>query len=265
MINTPLSLFTNYHKTACLYFESIAINQLQDRNMQAFATGIPNADFNVVISTELEIKDIHKNIFKVKRFFEKHKVPWSWIIDKSSLTQDLEECLEKQGLKYKGIFPSMFLDLEAFETDPGIKKFDIRKVSGLTGLKEWIIPIKEGFEATEESTAMIVKRNAITKDCSLVKLQYYVIYHDNQPIASATLSLSKEGVRLNNVATCLKFQRQGFASAVVAYALDNAKKVGHKYCFLNSSIKGKEVYRRLGFNDLSSHKTYVLAVDNKKS
>lgn len=265
MINSSMSLFKAHHKTACLYFESISIEHLQDKNFEAFATGISNTSLNVVISNGINLIDLDKYVEKAKRFFEKHQVPWSWIIDNNANTQILGDYLKEHGLKYKDTFPSMFLDLQVFQAEPWIKKFDVRKVSNLKELNEWSQPIKEGFVTSEESSATFVKLNALYLNDNLGRLEHYVVYHDNQPIASATLSLSKEGVRLNNVATCIKFQRQGFASGVIAYALDKAKRAGHKYCFLDSSAKAIEVYRRLGFKQLSTHNTYEFLSDNSSA
>ncbi|MBL0941692.1 MAG: GNAT family N-acetyltransferase [Alphaproteobacteria bacterium] len=264
MISTPPALLKDYHKTACFYFESIAIECLQERNIEAFVTGILNTAFNVVITTDININDIPTYIEKVKRFFERYNVPWRWVIDNRAASPRLEECLEQNGLKYKDTFSSMFLDLEVFEAESWVKKFDIRKVSDLKELKDWSLPIKEGFVYTEESSAMFVKLNAVYLSCDLGRMQHYVVYHDNQPVASATLSLSEDGVRLNNVATCIKFQRQGFASGVIAYALDKAKRAGHKYCFLDSSAKGVGVYSRLGFKQLSTYKNYEFLFNHKK-
>ena len=62
--------------------------------------------------------------------------------------------------------------------------------------------------------------------------------------------------RIDDVGTLPEFQGKGYASALMRYVLSEAKKLGARHCFLESSDSGLGVYQKLGFESLFKSNIY---------
>jgi ribosomal protein S18 acetylase RimI-like enzyme len=71
-----------------------------------------------------------------------------------------------------------------------------------------------------------------------------------------TLTFLNRGVRIDNVATHPSYQRLGYATQMVQFALNLAKQMSIENCFLDASSKGLELYKRIGFFELFTYQIY---------
>ncbi|MBL3285103.1 putative GNAT acetyltransferase C-terminal domain protein [Rickettsiales endosymbiont of Paramecium tredecaurelia] len=62
--------------------------------------------------------------------------------------------------------------------------------------------------------------------------------------------------RIDDVGTLPEFQGKGYASALMRYVLSEAKRLGVRHCFLESSDSGLGVYQKLGFEPLFKNNIY---------
>jgi len=78
-------------------------------------------------------------------------------------------------------------------------------------------------------------------------------------VACATLSVSRHGGRIDNVATGTDCRRKGFGGAVTRFAMTEARKLGCAMVCLETSEEGFSPYRRLGFREACLWQVYELS------
>lgn len=62
--------------------------------------------------------------------------------------------------------------------------------------------------------------------------------------------------RIDDVGTLPAFKGKGYASALMRYVLLEAKELGARHCFLESSYSGLGVYQKLSFETLFKKNIY---------
>jgi GNAT superfamily N-acetyltransferase len=75
-------------------------------------------------------------------------------------------------------------------------------------------------------------------------------YLADTPVTALTLSIAAGIGMLNDVGTHPDHQRKGYASALIAHALNYAQGQGAHICYLEASSSGVTVYEKLGFEKL---------------
>jgi predicted GNAT family acetyltransferase len=89
------------------------------------------------------------------------------------------------------------------------------------------------------------------------RYRHFSLYKQEKPIASITLSMHDDNIaRIDDVGTLPEFQGKGYAMHLMRYVLSEAKKLGARHCFLESSDSGLRVYQNLGFEPLFKNNIY---------
>jgi hypothetical protein len=84
----------------------------------------------------------------------------------------------------------------------------------------------------------------------------YLLREDGRPAATALAYPGREGLGVFNVATPAQWRGRGYGAAVTSRAVADGFAGGARFGYLQSSAIGESVYRRLGFEQVS---TYTLA------
>jgi hypothetical protein len=223
------------------FYRTIAIDQLQLPGLNAFATGADSSSLNVVIDTRKNGGFSSEIINPITDFFKKHQVPWGWFITAKASADDIE----KYGFNLLYETPGMYFDLSnvlpVIENGVGIKE-------ACDDLRGWIEPLLEGFpNESGENDDIYRKLNAELLLKGEKKLKHFTIYSNNEAACSGTLFLSDDSVMLHNLATKNKFRKRRLGTALALHMMSEAKRLGYKHCFLDSSSEGFNLYHRLGF------------------
>ena len=75
-------------------------------------------------------------------------------------------------------------------------------------------------------------------------------------MSAGTLFIHDDSVMIHNIATKPTYRKRGFGAAITLYAMQEAKRLGKKHCFLDSSPKGLGVYQGLGFKTYCHYQLY---------
>jgi len=81
----------------------------------------------------------------------------------------------------------------------------------------------------------------------------YVLRAGGRAVSAALSFPGKHGVGIFNVATPKEHRGRGYGAAVTSRAVADGLAVGAGFAFLQSSAIGESVYRRLGFEQVSSY------------
>ena len=233
------------------FYKTMSIDSLQQPDVVAFATGVDSPFLNVIIDTRSYRQNSSDLIKSAANFFDKHNVSWGWFITPGSNENDLLQ----QGLSLLEEAPAMYFDLSNPLPDIKSDLIRIHEVDSNDDLKEWIQPINEGFEATEGEDSYR-KLNVDVLKRGSGKLRHFVAYYQNNLAASGTLFLSDDSVMLHNLATKTAYTKRGIATALTYHMMQQAKQLGFKHCFLDSSEDGFRLYQKIGFKVYSTTLIY---------
>lgn len=150
----------------------------------------------------------------------------------------------------------MWYDLTRDLPELDLKQVYIREVIDEKGLMDWRIPEDEGFKVDKNEQSGYFDRVKNVPFGKSEAFHHYVAYINEKPVSCATLSFSKYGARIDNVATCDDYLRKGFAKAVTIFAMIEAKKFGCKMVCLESSDEGLPLYLKLGFKKVYKNREY---------
>ena len=223
------------------FYRTMAIDQLQLPGLNAFVTGADSSSLNVLIDTRKNGGFGSEIINPITAFFKKHQVPWGWFVTAKASADDIE----KHGFNLLYETPGMYFDLS--NALPVIENgVDIKEA--YDDLMGWIEPLLEGFPSESgENDDIYRKLNAELLLKGEKKLRHFTIYSNNEAACSGTLFLSDDSVMLHNLATKNKFRKRRLGAALTLYMMSEAKNLGYKHCFLDSSDEGFNLYHRLGF------------------
>jgi len=92
------------------------------------------------------------------------------------------------------------------------------------------------------------------------KVEYFIVYNNNKPVAVSSLSNYKNIGYISNVGSLIKVRGQGFGKLVTHYCISQSKKRGNnQHCLATEEgTYANEFYKRIGF------KTIFTAVGYKK-
>ena len=253
-MNAPL---INLYRQAEDYFfrgiSSKCLNLGDDAN--AYMTGVPVADLNLVYVTE-NTNALDKILIAAKRLYDQDNLSFVVIIPQEFCTPEIESTLNTMEYLQTGKSVSMAVKLDelfidnaaGFDAETIIKPNDDQ-------LNDWMIPLIGAFESTFDISSMYAAthKSALKKS---INLRHFSLYKQETPIASITLSLHDAIARIDDVGTLPEFLGKGYASALMTYALSEAKRLGASHAFLEASDSGLGVYQKLGFEPLFKNNIY---------
>lgn len=81
------------------------------------------------------------------------------------------------------------------------------------------------------------------------KCTYFVLYNNNQAVATARFQITEDnGIHIQRVAVLKEFRHQHLGSDLLKYMLEYAKRLNFTYVILGAQDHAQDFYRQLGFN-----------------
>jgi len=155
--------------------------------------------------------------------------------------------LEQNGFKVKFEQVGMSLKLNyLFETKNDLR---IELVTTDFEAKLWSEFFKKSFGYTISSEIVIKTLKAI---------DYYIAYHNNQPIGTAILHNTENAMGVHSVGIPPEMRRRGYAEQIMKLLINLAVEDGNEYITLQASDMGKNLYLKLGFKKQFLIKNYIL-------
>jgi hypothetical protein len=252
-------LIANITHTQKFFNNKMATEIYHKNGVYGWVTNIDCEYLNGVISANIKDDLVYSNVKEVISFFKSKNVPWVWNVTPICQPSNLEEVLVDNKFKLISEYQALWYDLNKYTPNFSFEKYDIREVLDDNALNDWNIPLDEGFGADADNKS---SENNFFKLIAKIpygnnnSFHHYVAYKDNKPVACATLSVSKYGARIDNVATCNDYLRQGYAKAITLFAMNAAKKMNCKMVCLEASDVGLLLYLNIGFEVVYLNKLY---------
>lgn len=222
----------------------------------AYMTAVPVADLNLIYVTK-NTNNIHQILSLGKQFYAQDNLSFVIIIPQEFCSPEMEKILNT--MEYiqtgKSVCMGVTIDLLTINSATRFDDSSINIKSNDDKLNDWMMPLIEAFESSIEISSIY----ASTHKSALIKkinLHHFSLYTQEKPIASITLSLNDNIARIDDVGTLPEFQGKGYATYLLRYVLDEAKRLGAHYCFLEASDSGLGIYQKLGFETLFKNNIY---------
>lgn len=241
-------------KATIAFCRAMSTDELRMQGVIAFVADLKEPILNVVVHADIPEKEIDSAILAVSRFYEAHHAEWAWIIGPLTSPTTLSNHLKQKKFVLLDTFPSLYFDLandlQVSNVHDLYIKEDLSK-----DLSDWIIPLKKSFPTSDEGESFR-ELNAKLPHGENTAFRHYVGYYQDQPVSAATLFVNGETAMIHNIATIPGFRKRGFGSAITLKVMQEAKHLGVKFCFLDSSNIGLTIYQKLGFKIYSKQELY---------
>ncbi|WP_343614821.1 GNAT family N-acetyltransferase [Flavobacterium sp.] len=157
------------------------------------------------------------------------------------------EIFEKNGFEIRNQLVAMALKLE--------EKFALRNILSFKRVLNekdaitWsdIYPLSFNYVISKET---IVHNYENTK--------FYLVHYDEKPIGTLNLFQTGNVMGIHGVGVIPEMRKRGFAEEIMKFAINEAIDAHCNYAQLQASPLGKNIYTRLGFEDLFLIKNYFL-------
>jgi ribosomal protein S18 acetylase RimI-like enzyme len=243
-----------YRQAEDYFFRGISLKCLDlGDDAHAYMTG--GAELNFIYITR-NTNALDKILIQGKQFFDQNNLPFDVIIPQELCTPQMADVLNAMGYTQKSKSVSMVVGLDRFAMDQTARVDEKTAIKANDNqLNDWMMPLVGAFESTFEICRIYagIHENALKRN---INLRHFSLYKQEKPIASITLSMHDAIARIDDVGTLPELQGKGYATHLMRYVLSEAKRLGARHCFLESSDSGLGVYQKLGFETLFKNNIY---------
>ena len=223
-------------------------------------TGIEVADLNWTWNSKPLVEKDSKIVIRLIKSYKDLNLPFWWWVYPSGKSEKTKEILQNAGFKRTEAIACMAIDISS---DPmlQIQKSDeiaISLVKDNRELNKWETISFAGFEMPQNTRRQyneFVKSFDVSKN-SPQKL--FLAYWQGEPVGTALLFLHGDTAGIYFVTTLTAYRDRGIALALVRRAMNYLQTATYKYCILQSSKEGFNVYLRGGFKECCQADVYCL-------
>ncbi len=230
--------------------------------------------WNTVLRTQLSTETVAARVQEMVDRFKTTGKPLGWLVLPSTRPVNLPRYLLANGLKQVENRPHMLAELHtlpaqlqmADKSAVGTINRPLRGSSGLlielvhdiASFEQWYRATVAGFEMTPTNARIYYDAYTRLGFDSAGPFLHYVGYLDGEPVTSSTLLLTDNMAGIYDVSTAPAFRGRGLGTAITLAPFLEARARGYRYACLQSSTKGYNVYRRLGFETQFHEKVFAL-------
>jgi len=247
-----------YEKSERSFWSTLSVATAHTDRYDQYATGVENRYLNVAIQrSTLREETFQQDLESIQAFYKNLNLPWVWVIREGLISSTLTTINILELLDQS---TAMYCDLSApsYAKSPN----ELRILENNKDLTDWGVCLAKAYQSPAETTNQYVeatKQYINTRKKQPGKgshFHHFVGYLDTLPVSCLTLSLQENRARIDDVGTIPDQQHKGYATQMVHHALQQAKSLGAKSCFLEASQSGTRVYERLGFQELFSNQYF---------
>ncbi|WP_166922218.1 GNAT family N-acetyltransferase [Flavobacterium poyangense] len=160
---------------------------------------------------------------------------------------DSYKILESKGLILKSEQVAMALKLDqkfTLEKNLGFKRVTTEKDAEI-----WadLYPNAFGYVISKE---ILIQNHT--------RVHFYLVSLDQQPIGTLMFYLTDHYAGIHGLGVIPEMRRKGLAEEIMKFALNLSIDLKAEYALLQASAMGKDIYTRLGFEDLFVIKNYIV-------
>ncbi|HHT0593193.1 TPA: GNAT family N-acetyltransferase [Legionella anisa] len=244
-----------FHDMERHFFSLISLNCLDYQTITAFETGVLATGLNPAFVTKTDKEFLH-DLANCRSYFAQKNLPWAIIVSEDTpiFSEHDNQLPPDYELTDTGV--GMVLNLLSNSRNIPDTPLEFREMS--EDLYTWSTPLIHGFQSTPEITHVYTLRHDEASKKSN-DIYHFSGFLAGEAVVSLTLTVKENLARIDDLATIPGFQKRGFASAIMVYALKKALDLKVQTCFLEASSAGLNLYKRIGFQSLFTNHYYELS------
>lgn len=219
--------------------------------------GIPNPILTGVLGSRMDVDSADRTIAKFTERFRSTNRPWSWIVGPDCRPSDVGARLESQGMQMAFSMPGMAIDLDDWTSPESDSDVQVEWIENGANLESWLELCFDVFDIPHEAKSLFQTLHRSVPISPGDKIGYVVGLLDGKPVSTTSYFLGDGVVGIYCVATLEEARGKGIASALVSACLSAGRDRGYHVGILQSSSKGFNAYRRLGFEEVCRFQVYV--------
>ncbi|QBD76571.1 GNAT family N-acetyltransferase [Ktedonosporobacter rubrisoli] len=234
-----------------------------DEKSTHFFSGLDAPFANGVFRLHLREEEADERINYILQASRQERVPTIWLLGPSSTPGDLEQRLQRYGLREDERAPAMRVDLAQSREQVVVlpEGFSIQTVQDATMMQSWLQTFVAGFGFPEPAAKIFLALGERYGFVPSEDVRYYLGLQNGEPVSTSLLFYAGGMAGVYGVATVPQKRRQGLGAALTLHAMKAAREEGFVYATLQATEMGVSVYRRLGWQEDGSFVTYVSSAE----
>jgi GNAT superfamily N-acetyltransferase len=216
-------------------------------------SGLACDTFNFVCRARLG-RDAAGRAAAARRFFDETGHPFSWWVGPPDEPADLGRALEAAGFVAAEPELGMVCDLARLSAPAPPGELRVARVESVDEVEAFSAVVAANWDPPDPLVVAYYRSAARLLVDPSSPLRLYAGYVDGRAVATAEVCVAAGVAGLYGVATLAAERRRGYATAVIARALGDARDEDVRVGALQSSDDGRHVYARMGFRP---HGEYV--------
>jgi ribosomal protein S18 acetylase RimI-like enzyme len=163
-----------------------------------------------------------------------------------------EDASRRLGLTQEHRIPGMVATERDLKESP-VQDLQVLRLETADGFAQSLAVAAAGFEIAAEILAPLYALEVT----GLEGLNVYLARADGQDVTTAVNVVAGDAVGIFNVATPPEHRGRGYGGAVTEHAVRDGFAAGAEFAYLQSSLIGESVYRRLGFREVETYTLFT--------
>ncbi|MFW9879173.1 MAG: GNAT family N-acetyltransferase [Candidatus Thorarchaeota archaeon] len=241
-----VSYFSPYVPAMNIFFNDVFIK----------CTNIKDDTFNMVLDAHFTDENAKERIDEIIKFFKEKNLPFSWWIGDGDSPSNLQEILISKDFISKEKDYGMYLELKNyFPKNPC--KLQIKQVSDIWELKAFDdVHVKS--HGNPDAFKIIFKNIPKNAYNGKTPFRMYIGIYNDKVVNTGVLVFNSDVAGIYYIVTDPEERRKGYATDMMNYLLNEAKKENYEIAVLQASEVGKKVYEKIGFKECCVFQEFVL-------
>lgn len=222
-----------------------------------FRTGDPSPHRNGVLRAALPERGAAEAVERLMAHFDRVPMMW-WVFTPPEPRPDaVDRVLRACGFALDADLPGMALDLSTMADAPPPTGADVARVRDRESFAAWAGVVGRAFEDPGFEDGASARAFAGLGFGEGAPFRHFLCRIEGAPVGASTLSLGAGVAGLANIAVVPQHRGRGIGAVVASAALHEGRRLGLEVGALSAGEQGRPLYERLGFREVSRHRTYV--------
>lgn len=215
--------------------------------------------FNGIVRTTIHTGELSRVVDPILDVYLSQNIPFFWSDWPDAGTPGLGDYLKSKGIPFMYLagMPIMLRKLSELPEISLPKGVDIVRVQTQQDQAGWLKVMMEGFEEPEPARpdVQMYLANSISEASPV--FEHFLAYWDGIPCAISSFVGARLGAGIYNVVTLPAYRGRGLGRALTLTVMQSAQKAGYSTSMLFATTSGFPVYKRLGFETVSTGDLYI--------
>lgn len=227
-----------------------------------FVTGDRSPYRNGILRARIPERHADQTVERLMAPFDEWDLAMMWWVftPPEPLPVEVDRALRGRGFVLDADLPGMAVDLTAVQAPSAPEGGEVHRVIDEDMFRAWSHVVVRAFGDEDEDfeaslSARAFRAHGFGDDAPF---RHFLYRLQGKWVGASTLSVGAGFAGLANIAVVPEHRRRGIGGVIAAAALLDGRQHGLRAGVLSAGELGLPLYERLGFREVSRHRTYVL-------